>query len=472
MRLRPIYCDIRPEHLALTPPATPAPPTPAPPMPAPPVVPRSRPGWLQGGVIGALGLVLAGAQLTWASPPLPQDTAEVQPVNFQTEVAPILAAKCYSCHGPDREEGGIRIDQAETFDGYLSAGSLEDSALWTENLAEDAGNPMPPEDHNDPLTTEQRDVLARWILTTAEWETVDDWAGLVTAGDEAKSAEDITSVLWILSGRLHPAVLHFPIALLSVAALFAVFSFGNEHMNKAAIYCLFLGTLGAWVAAITGWGFAEFRNWGEPENDELFSMKSLHRWGGAAVAIFGTLVFLVAWYSRSRTNGSALWWKFGVVILAAMVGFVGHIGGKVHYGMDLYKEPLERLRELVTEAATNSADTLPESTDESTEESNEETTEETTEESNTDSTEAGAQSSQAAESAASEADKSEADKSETDKSETGQSTDAPPVDAAKVEVQETEATERSAEEAGQESGGGQAGSEEGGAETTEGGGLN
>src|SRR5438874_9527697 len=33
------------------------------------------------------------------------------PVDFQREIAPIFESRCYSCHGPERQANGLRLDQ-------------------------------------------------------------------------------------------------------------------------------------------------------------------------------------------------------------------------------------------------------------------------------------------------------------------------------------------------------------------------
>ena len=32
-------------------------------------------------------------------------------VDFDGEVRPILTAKCFACHGPDKQKGGLRLDR-------------------------------------------------------------------------------------------------------------------------------------------------------------------------------------------------------------------------------------------------------------------------------------------------------------------------------------------------------------------------
>lgn len=320
-----------------------------------------------------VGSFLLSSPLTWG-------WQEPSGAYLQT-VAPLLANKCLRCHQESRVEGDFRIDDSEQLAGYVVGGSLEESLLWTEHLAEAASNPMPPEDENDPLTAEERVVIRTWIEAGGQQEPVADWSKLTASAQALEQAADWQSILWTLHGRLHPAVLHFPVALISVAALFALLAFGNVHMDKAAMYCLGLGTIGACIAVSTGWGFAEHKQWAAWETElgnqeswwdsvqaAMASSKFLHRWGGVVVAGLSVLVFLLAFVSRLNPSRSQFWWKASLVLVAGLVGFVGHLGGKLSHG-DLYSEPLARLQEVLTaapaagESAVDDVEQSPESTD-------------------------------------------------------------------------------------------------------------
>lgn len=43
-------------------------------------------------------------------------------VSFAKEIAPVLAAKCVTCHGPEKAKGGYRLD---TFAALLKPGESE-----------------------------------------------------------------------------------------------------------------------------------------------------------------------------------------------------------------------------------------------------------------------------------------------------------------------------------------------------------
>ena len=83
---------------------------------------------------------------------------------------------------------------------------------------------------------------------------------------------------WI--GRFHPPLVHFPIALLSAAALaeLLLVATGKAFFDSAVRFCVWGGALGAVGAALLGWLFGGFR-----VVDDEWVMTS-HRWLGTATA--------------------------------------------------------------------------------------------------------------------------------------------------------------------------------------------
>ncbi len=100
----------------------------------------------------------------------------VEPVDFTREVQPLLAERCLRCHGMDKHENEVRLDQRESLlrerDGWavVVPGSLAGSELWYRVAEADEDERMPPADSGPPLTAEQKDLLRRWIEEGAEWK--------------------------------------------------------------------------------------------------------------------------------------------------------------------------------------------------------------------------------------------------------------------------------------------------------------
>ena len=100
-------------------------------------------------------------------------------IRFGRDVRPILADRCFRCHGPDEAErkAGLRLDTragatAERDGGAaIVPGSPERSRLWQVVHSDDPGERMPPPSSGKPALTEaQVATLSRWIAAGAEYE--------------------------------------------------------------------------------------------------------------------------------------------------------------------------------------------------------------------------------------------------------------------------------------------------------------
>lgn len=112
---------------------------------------------------------------------LQQDTG-APPVRFARDVQPLLAERCFPCHGPDAQErkAGLRLDRADGVDGaYRSRKGRtairptqpEQSELLRRVTTDDPDKAMPPEDsHKKRLDASEVATLRRWIADGAEYE--------------------------------------------------------------------------------------------------------------------------------------------------------------------------------------------------------------------------------------------------------------------------------------------------------------
>jgi mono/diheme cytochrome c family protein len=94
--------------------------------------------------------------------------AATRTVEFVKDVQPIFAKSCVSCHGPEKQKGGYRLDSpaaalqgGETYSPAIKPGDSAGSPLihLVAGLVPDS--PMPAK--GDPLTAEQIGVLRAWI---------------------------------------------------------------------------------------------------------------------------------------------------------------------------------------------------------------------------------------------------------------------------------------------------------------------
>ena len=94
-------------------------------------------------------------------------------VDFEKSVWPILQAHCISCHGPDSQQGELRLDgRAAIVQGGISGpavvpGQLNKSQLYSKIRDTDPAQRMPLDE--DPLTADQITLLADWISQGAQW---------------------------------------------------------------------------------------------------------------------------------------------------------------------------------------------------------------------------------------------------------------------------------------------------------------
>ena len=100
-------------------------------------------------------------------------------IDFDRDIRPIFADKCFACHGPDAKsrEAGLRLDQEAVATAELESGEVaivrgkpEASALIARINSDDADERMPPAKTNKVLTDDEKDRLKRWIAGGAQWQ--------------------------------------------------------------------------------------------------------------------------------------------------------------------------------------------------------------------------------------------------------------------------------------------------------------
>ncbi len=130
-------------------------------------------------------------------------------------------------------------------------------------------------------------------------------------------------------GRLHPLVVHFPIALILTGGAIELLRGGKEKPSEAGVVCLGLGAVSALVAIGAGWLHADHVDVGSSMETVLFR----HRWVGVGVASVSSITALLTWRMRvapSSTLGVAV--RTGLITSMLLVGYDGHLGGTLVYG--------------------------------------------------------------------------------------------------------------------------------------------
>ncbi len=127
----------------------------------------------------AVLLLVAPGVLLLGSPGFSQ---EGRPVDFETQVRPVLAAYCYECHGANAatREADLRVDKRRFAfadrGGYhaIVPGEPTESELYMRLTSVFAEDRMPPYSAGLDLDVFEIDIIRRWIAEGADWpEDVD-----------------------------------------------------------------------------------------------------------------------------------------------------------------------------------------------------------------------------------------------------------------------------------------------------------
>src|SRR3954454_8540857 len=93
---------------------------------------------------------------------------------FNRDIRPLLADRCYTCHGPDSgtRKADLRLDKEEgAHESVIVAGDPDSSELLRRISSEDPEERMPPAaSKKPPLTKEQIELFRKWIKAGAKYE--------------------------------------------------------------------------------------------------------------------------------------------------------------------------------------------------------------------------------------------------------------------------------------------------------------
>ena len=141
-------------------------------------------------------------------------------------------------------------------------------------------------------------------------------------------------------GQFHPAVTHFPVALLLVAALAEALGWFRPRAawNDIAAFNLHLGALSAVVVATMGWALAATMGT-EPD---LRATLSWHRWLGTGTAVWAVAIVVLWWWQRLAViPARQIAYRLALFGGALLVSVTGHLGGLLVYGLDYYTWPFK-----------------------------------------------------------------------------------------------------------------------------------
>ena len=138
-----------------------------------------------------------------------------EPISYNRVIRPILARNCFACHGPDEgsREAGLRLDERSS--AIEMQAIVPGEPLQSEMIARiesvDQETVMPPAETGHRLDEKEKDLLRRWLVQGAHYQT--HWSfvapekGVLPANQDRWSAHPIDRFILrkLTEARLQPA---------------------------------------------------------------------------------------------------------------------------------------------------------------------------------------------------------------------------------------------------------------------------
>ena len=128
-----------------------------------------------------------------------------------------------------------------------------------------------------------------------------------------------------LLGRLHPLLVHFPIALLLLVPLLEILGRRRAALRETAGTVLTLSLFGAVLSVFAGLALMR------ADGHEGATLEN-HLWGGVAVAVATAL----AWLTRGRSRSV---YVLSLAASLSALAWAAHQGGSLTHGEDYLTEP-------------------------------------------------------------------------------------------------------------------------------------
>lgn len=138
--------------------------------------------------------------------------------------------------------------------------------------------------------------------------------------------------LWTFFGRFHPATVHFPIAMLSIAALMEFLQIVRRKpgLAPATFTLTVVGLASAVLATLMGIATA-----GRKDPSDLIET---HRWSGVA-AMVGAAIAMALVFKARAGQGKIVHVARGSLFFAMiLVSIAGHWGGQISFGETYYSD--------------------------------------------------------------------------------------------------------------------------------------
>lgn len=281
-----------------------------------------------------------------------EQTASLDPASEPAgwQVYQIFHASCAECHGghlakPKAKLGYILDLPRLVEEEYITPGDPEHSQLFQALVSADEDEHMPPLDSDGPqLTAAEIEIVRAWIAAGAPVREAQTPAPTDANAAENATPEKAGLPPGRIAGRLHPLVVHFPIALLLAATLAELGSrlrpAQAAWLQGATRACLWIAAAGAAAAAGSGWLNAMHEGYAAGHVD-------VHRWLGVGTAALTLLALITSELTERaalrvrRTAPDALpraprrgWLLAALLVCTILVVLAGHTGGVIAYGED------------------------------------------------------------------------------------------------------------------------------------------
>src|SRR6185436_9760097 len=130
-------------------------------------------------------------------------------------------------------------------------------------------------------------------------------------------------MLWTFFGRFHPATVHFPIAMLSIAALVEFLQIVRRKpgLAPATFTLTVVGLVSAVLASLMG-----IANAGGKHHDDLIET---HRWAGIATTVATVAAMALVFKARAGRGAIVQAARASLFLAMILVSVTGHWGGAI-----------------------------------------------------------------------------------------------------------------------------------------------
>jgi mono/diheme cytochrome c family protein/uncharacterized membrane protein len=253
-------------------------------------------------------------------------------------VRELFRRHCVKCHGADGtgSQGRDRLPEIPDFTNAPWQARRSDGQLLA-SIIDGKGKEMPP--FREKISEEQARDLAAYVRTLAPATEAPAWEPEKPALAEPAEVKPTRGffeklILWL--GNFHAPAVHFPIGLLTAAAVAELLRLvtGKPAFDAISRYCVWFGTLTAVAAGVLGWFVGGFRltnaSW----------VLVAHSLLGTSTVACAALALVLSELSRRADEPQCRGWiPVLLLVVAVLVLATGFFGGAVVSGFDHYTWP-------------------------------------------------------------------------------------------------------------------------------------